>query len=245
MKHLKKYHLFESETQQRDLFDACEQFLSGFPLWETAKQKMRDENPDLQIIEEPHLSVDAQFDAGSSDETKIVILVNPGQREDSKYKATMAHELVHVLQFIRDGELDLFINDVTREFEGFSDNEEWLRLLMAIYLTDPIEIEAKKAEMRWNRDPLTMEMISWMDAFDPISFEKFLSGLVPLPNEFDLESFDELPELWFSVYVNYMNQEESGQPISSEMRELEGASLLEFLQFYDRKFKKYRKELGF
>jgi hypothetical protein len=244
MKHLKKYSIFESKIQEINLFDACEKFLSGFPLWEKTKQKVIEKNPKLEILQEPNLEVDAQFDSNSSDGSKIVILVNSEQKEGPKYNATMAHELVHALQFIRGGELNLFINDVTREFEGFSDNEEWLRLLMAIYLTDPIEVEAKKAEIKWYRDAFTSEMISWMNNFDPISFEEFLLKLPPLPNEFDLESFDELPELWFSVYVNYMNHEESEQSISPEMRELEGASLLGFLEFYDKKFKKYRKELG-
>ena len=243
MRHLKTFRIFESsELEQKGLVETCEELLAGFPIWVETKEKLISENPDLEIIEDPYLSADAQFDSFSSTEAKIV-MIKPGEREDNQYKSTLAHELVHVLQFVRDGELDLFTTDITREFEGFSDDEQWQRLLMAIYLTDPIEVEAKRAELRWHKDPMTQEMIAWMKAFDPPSFAKYLSSLTPLPNEFDLENFNELPDLWFSVYVNYVNQEESGQPISSEMKELDGASLEEFLKFYDRRFKQYNQKL--
>ena len=244
MRHLKTFRIFESSgLEQKGLAETCEELLAGFPIWEETKEKLISENPDLEIVEDPYLSVDGQFDSFSSTEAKIVILMKPGEREDNQYKSMLAHELVHVLQFVRDCELDLFITDITREFEVFSDDEQWQRLLMAIYLTDPIEVEAKRAELRWHKDPMTQEMIGWMGTFDPRSFAKYLSSLTPLSNEFDLENFNELPDLWFSVYVNYVNQEESGQPISSEMKELERASLEEFLRFYDRRFKQYNQKL--
>lgn len=244
MRNLKTFRIFESSgLEQKGLVEMCEELLTGFPIWEETKEKLISENPDLEIVENPYISANAQFDSFSSTEAKIVILITPKQREDNEYKGTLAHELVHMLQFVRDGELDLFTTDITREFEVFSDDEQWQRLLMAIYLTDPIEVEAKRAELRWHKDPMTQEMIGWMGSFDPRSFAKYLSSLTPLPNEFDLENFNELPDLWFSVYVNYVNGGESGQPISSEIKELEGASLEEFLRFYDRRFKQYKQKL--
>jgi hypothetical protein len=53
-------------------------------------------------------------------------------------------------------------------------------------------------------------------------------------NKFDLTSFDEFPDLWVSVYINY----EVETP-NQEIIDLKCKTLEEFLQYYDKRFKKY------
>jgi len=230
-----------NNIESNNLVKNCDELLKGFPIWENMKENIINSNTDLEIIEDPSLEVDAQFDADSSDSNRVIILINPSEKKDNQYKSTLAHELVHALQYLRDGKLDLFNNDITRELGILSDSSGWQKFLMAIYLSDPIEIEAKKAEMIWYNDKFTLEMANWMATFDSYKFEDYLLSLTPNQNEFDLEDFSELPDLWYSIYVNY--QKDSNEPLSPEMEMLEGASLLEFIDFYSSKFKNYKKYL--
>jgi hypothetical protein len=49
-----------------------------------------------------------------------------------------------------------------------------------------------------------------------------------------LESFDEFPDLWSSVYINY-----GVETPDQEIIDLKNKTLEEFSQYYDKRFKKY------
>lgn len=236
MINLKSFSLFESE-EYKTLFDYCERYLSGTRIWDSMKREVEMKSPSVEILEDPELkslSIDAQFDYSSSTPENLVILVNPGHKGDKEYKSTMAHELTHALQYIRDGYLDLFINDATREFRNISDDPEWEKFMMAVYLVDPLEIESNKSEEKYGKNSFIEEMKIWMKKFNPIEFSNYLESISPDNNEWEMESFNEFPELWSSTYINY-----EPEILDKEMSDLGNKSLQEFLIYWDKKFKSY------
>jgi hypothetical protein len=237
MRHIKTFHIFESKDVYDTLYDACSDYLEGTEIWSQMKDKVRKTNPRLTIKEDQELNidVDAQFDYEESTKDNLVVIINPNHPYDKGYKITMAHELTHALQFLRDGYLDLFTNDATREFKELSSDEEWQKLMMAIYLSDPIEIEASQSELKYTKSNFIEYMSQWMKEFSPEESANRFKMLLPVVgNQFDLESFDEFPDLWSSVYINY-----GVETPDQEIIDLKNKTLEEFLQYYDKRFKKY------
>ena len=237
MRHIKTFHIFESKDVYDTLYDACSDYLEGTEIWSQMKDKVREMNPRLTIKEDTELNidVDAQFDYEESTKNNLVVIINPNHTYDKGYKSTMAHELTHALQFIRDGYLDLFNSDATREFKELSPENEWEKLMMAIYLSDPIEIEASQSEEKYGKSNFIEYMSQWMKEFSPEeSANRFKTFPPDINNKFDLTSFDEFPDLWSSVYINY-----GVEKPNQEIIDLKSKTLEEFLQYYDKRFKKY------
>lgn len=237
MRHIKTFKIFEFKGVYGTLYSACSDYLEGTEIWSQMKDKIGEMNPILTIKEDPELNIDtdAQFDYVESTKNNLIVIINSNHQNDNSYKSTMAHELTHTLQFIRDGYLDLFNMDATREFKELSQDEEWEKLMMAIYLSDPIEIEASQSEEKWSKSAFIESMSQWMNEFSPEKSANRFKMLLPVVgNQFDLESFDEFPDLWSSVYINYGVE----QP-DQEIIDLKNKTLEEFLQYYDKRFKKY------
>lgn len=237
MRHIKTFHIFESKGVYGTLYSACSDYLEGTEIWTHMKDKVGKMNPILTIKEDTELNIDtdAQFDYVESTKNNLIVIINPNQQYNRGYKSTMAHELTHTLQFIRDGYLDLFNMDATREFKELSQDDEWEKLMMAIYLSDPIEIEASQSEEKWGKSAFIESMSQWMKEFSPEeSAERFKIFTPDINNKFNLTSFDEFPDLWSSVYINYGVE----QP-DQEIIDLKNKSLEEFLQYYNNRFKKY------
>lgn len=235
MRHIKTFHIFESKGVYDTLYSACSDYLEGTEIWSQMKDKVSFTNPSLTIKEDAELNTDAQFDYEESTRHNLIVIINSNHQNDNSYKSTMAHELTHALQFIRDGYLDLFNMDATREFKELSQDDEWEKLMMAIYLTDPIEIKASQSEEKWGKSAFIESMSQWMKEFSPEkSANRFKMFPPDINNKFDLTSFDEFPDLWSSVYINYGVE----QP-DQEIINLKNKSLEEFLQYYDKRFKKY------
>jgi hypothetical protein len=83
-------------------------------------------------------------------------------------------------------------------------------------------------------------MMDWMKRFNPSEYANQLIAITPLENEWDLESFNDFPSLWSEVYYNYND----GKNIDQTIMDLGKLPLVEFLEYYDQKFKAYSKELG-
>jgi len=239
MNHIKEYRLFES-IEKDSFFDSCEKYLQGTSIWEMMRKRVKEINPELLIDYQKSLPVTAQFDLEESTYKSIAILINPKYSKTESTEGTMAHELTHALQFLRDGDIDLFVTDATRAFSSLSKDEIWEDLMLGIYLVDPIEIEAWKSEIEWYESTTLNYMMDWMKRFNPSEYANQLMGIAPLENEWDLESFDNFPSLWSEVYFNYND----GKNIDQTIIDLGNLSLVEFLEYYDRKFKAYKKELG-
>ena len=192
--------------------------------------KVKSLDPDFELKQINVPGVEASFDANESRPNNIVIEVGPGNVDDS----TMAHELIHALQFIERGELEIFTQDATREFSGLSDDEVWEYFMLAIYMSDELEAEAQKVELKFGLQKTQKEVMDWIKMNTPEKIAKQISLLIPNDNEFDLESFDEFPDLWVSVYLNYT---EIG--IDKYLEELKDKSLLEFVAYYYLKFSSF------
>jgi hypothetical protein len=237
MRIIKNFRLFES-TNYNNLYDACENYLKGTSIWNGMKDRVSEINPELSIVEDPDMDIDtdAQFDYDGSSENKLVILINPEHPYNKEYKRNMAHELTHALQFVRDGYLDLFGTDATRDFKDLSPENEWEKLMMAIYLSDPIEVEATRSEVeKYGKNNFIEYMSQWMKEFDPVgSANRFKVFPPDLHNKFDITSFEEFPDLWASVYINY-----GVESPNKEIIDLKNKSLEDFLKYYDKRFKSY------
>ena len=222
--------MFENFGEENDFFSICDRLVGDSDIWKRNMDKVKSLDPDFELKQINVPGVEASFDANESRPNNIVIEVGPGNVDDS----TMAHELIHALQFIERGELEIFTQDATREFSGLSDDEVWEYFMLAIYMSDELEAEAQKVELKFGLQKTQKEVMDWIKMNTPEKIVKQISLLIPNDNEFDLESFDEFPDLWVSVYLNYT---EIG--IDKYLEELKDKSLLEFVAYYYLKFSSF------
>lgn len=222
--------MFENFGGENDFFSICDRLVGDSDIWKRNMDKVKSLDPDFELKQINVPGVEASFDANESRPNNIVIEVGPGNVDDS----TMAHELIHALQFIERGELEIFTQDATREFSGLSDDEVWEYFMLAIYMSDELEAEAQKVELKFGLQKTQKEVMDWIKMNTPEKIAKQISLLIPNDNEFDLESFDEFPDLWVSVYLNYT---EIG--IDKYLEELKDKSLLEFVAYYYLKFSSF------
>jgi len=219
--------IFENFGRENDFLSICDRLIGDSDIWKRNKDKVKSLDPDFELKQINVPGVEASFDANESRPNNIVIEVGPGNVDDS----TMAHELIHALQFIERGELEIFTQDATREFSSLSDDDVWEYFMLAIYMSDELEAEAQKVELKFGLQKTQKEVMDWIKMNTPEKIAKQISLLVPNDNEFELESFDEFPDLWVSVYLNYT---EIG--IDKYLEELKDKSLLEFVAYYYLKF---------
>lgn len=224
MMHIK---IFEDFADGRNFISLCQKLIGDSDIWERNRDKAEVINPKLTLKQVNNPGVEASFDSHASSSNDIVIEVGPGNTDD----ATLAHELVHALQFIERGELDIFTQDATREFSAISDAEVWEDFMLAIYMSDELEAEAQKAELKYGMQKTQKHVIDWIKMNTPEKVDKQIAMLTPLENEFDLESFDEFPDLWVSAYINY-----AGMGTDRYLEELQNKSMLEFIAYYYLKF---------
>jgi hypothetical protein len=219
--------MFENFRNTSDFFYQCDRLVGDSDIWRRNKDKVKELNPDLELRQVNVPGVEASFDAHESRPNNIVIEVGPGNVDDP----TMAHELIHALQFIERGELEIFTQDATREFSNLSDSEVWEYFMLAIYMSDELEAEAQKAELKFGLQKTQKDVMDWIKMNTPEKIAKQISVLTPIDNEFDLESFEEFPDLWVSVYLNYTEVS-----LDMYLEELKDKSLLEFIAYYYLKF---------
>jgi len=224
--------MFENFGNQSDFASQCNRLIGDSEIWRRNRVKVEELNPGLELKQVNVPGVEASFDAHESRANNIVIEVGPGNVDDS----TMAHELVHALQFMERGELEIFTQDATREFSNLSDSEVWEYFMLAIYMSDELEAEAQKAELKFGLQKTQKDVMDWIKMNTPEKVAKQISLLTPIDNEFDLESFDEFPDLWVSVYLNYTEVD-----IDKYLVELKNKSLLEFIAYYYLKFSAFVK----
>jgi hypothetical protein len=219
--------MFENFGKESDFVSQCDRLVGDSDIWRRNKDKVKELNPDLELRQVNVPGVEASFDAHESRPDNIVIEVGPGNVDDS----TMAHELIHALQFIERGELEIFTQDATREFSNLSESEVWEYFMLAIYMSDELEAEAQKAELKFGLQKTQKDVMDWIKMNTPEKIAKQISVLTPIDNEFDLESFEEFPDLWVSVYLNYTEVS-----LDRYLEELKDKSLLEFIAYYYLKF---------
>jgi hypothetical protein len=224
MMHIK---MFENFGKESDFISQCNRLVCDSDIWRRNRVRVEGLNPHLELRQVNVPGVEASFDSHESRPNNIVIEVGPGNVDDS----TMAHELIHALQFIERGELEIFTQDATREFSNLSDSEVWEYFMLAIYMSDELDAEAQKAELKFGLQKTQKDVMDWIKMNTPEKVEKQISVLTPVDNEFDLESFDEFPDLWVSVYLNYTEIN-----IDKYLEELKDKSLLEFIAYYYLKF---------
>lgn len=224
--------IFENFGRENDFLSICDRLIGDSDIWKRNKDKVKSLDPDFELKQINVPGVEASFDANESRPNNIVIEVGPGNVDDS----TMAHELIHALQFIERGELEIFTQDATREFSSLSDDDVWEYFMLAIYMSDELEAEAQKVELKFGLQKTQKEVMDWIKMNTPEKIAKQISLLVPNDNEFELESFDEFPDLWVSVYLNYT---EIG--IDKYLEELKDKSLLDFVAYYYLKFSAFVK----
>jgi hypothetical protein len=229
MMHIK---IFENFGRENDFLSICDRLIGDSDIWKRNRDKVKSLDPDFELKQINVPGVEASFDANESRPNNIVIEVGPGNVDDS----TMAHELIHALQFIERGELEIFTQDATREFSALSDDDVWEYFMLAIYMSDELEAEAQKVELKFGLQKTQKEVMDWIKMNTPEKIAKQISLLVPNDNEFELESFDEFPDLWVSVYLNYT---EIG--IDKYLEELKDKSLLDFVAYYYLKFSAFVK----
>lgn len=227
MIHIKMFENFEGNNS---LFSICDRLIGDSEIWKRNRERVKSLNPDFELKQINVPVIDASFNSNESSKNNIVIEVGPGNVDDS----TMAHELIHALQFIERGELEIFTQDATREFSVLSDDEDWEYFMFAIYMSDELEAEAQKAELKFGLQKQQKAVMDWIKMNTPEKIAKKISLLIPDENEFDLESFDEFPDLWVSVYLNYTDIE-----IDKYLAELKDKSLLEFVAYYYLKFSSF------
>lgn len=232
MRFIKNFSLFENLDE--GFIEVCDRLLSGTEIWNRMRERII-KNPPLLTIKEEQLEVYAQFDFSESTKENIIVLVDAENDKGIEYDATLAHELTHALQFLETGNLDLFTTDITRAFGALSDAESWEDLMLGIYLVDPIEEEAWRSECLIYVPDTINYMVDWMKRFDPIVYASQLREIKPNENEWDLESFDDLPALWSEIYVNYME----GINLNKEIVDLKNLSLEEFLSHFNKGFKSF------
>ncbi len=219
--------MFENFGNESDFVSQCNRLVGDSDIWRRNKDRVKELNPDLELRQVNVPGVEASFDSHESRPNNIVIEVGPGNVDDP----TMAHELIHALQFIERGELEIFTQDATREFSNLSDSEVWEYFMLAIYMSDELETEAQKAELKFGLQKTQKDVMDWIKMNTPEKIAKQISVLTPIDNEFDLESFEEFPDLWVSVYLNYTEVS-----LDRYLEELKDKSLLEFIAYYYLKF---------
>ena len=230
MRHIKPYRLYESRSI--NLSDFCDRLLSGFPIWEETKQLI---NRDIELVidDSSERLADAHFDIPGSTKNRVVINMKD-YSGDALDKSTLAHELVHSLQWLtnRLGDL-MFITDATRQLDEFSDSETWKSLMLAIYISCPQETEAWQAGNRYHHEEILDYILPWMKEFSPEVVSEELESITPDENAWGMETFSEFPSNWCEAYEEY----DEVAP-DSDIPGLKEKSLLDFLRHYDVKFKK-------
>jgi hypothetical protein len=251
MKYINSFELFELRTEisTKVYAKVCERYLWNTDIWKRMKPYILRNEPELvirRVDEFANKNVQAQFDMGESTMDRIVVsmLMHYRGGEDS-HSGTLAHELVHSLQFIEgNGTIDLFVGVTTEEFSKFSKREIWTDLLLAIYLVDGIEIEAWNAECKWHIPHTSKYMFDWMGKFNPVEFAEKLNKLKVIPNSNNMTSFDQFPFVWVDSYKYWYN--DLGSPLDPEIVKLgkmNKGALVRFLEYYDKKFKAYKSKL--
>lgn len=231
MIHIKPYPLNESMMEEIPLVELCDTLLGDLPIWRSSRREI-DPSAVVFIDTEGTRTAEAHFDRESSTPERVVIQMGelPSTSEE---KGTLAHELVHALQWLTGKEGDLmFITDVTRDLEVFSRARIWKKILFGIYLSCPQEIQAWEAESLYTREKILDQMIPWMKSFDPEEAAEELLDIEPERNSWGMTSFSQLPQFWAEAYEEY----DEPSP-GSEIPSLEGLSLEEFLAYYNDKFK--------
>lgn len=232
MIYIKPYKLYEGLSSQKSLISVCDDLLGYTDIWKRFKDQI---DPSIQLIIDlkGKRTAEAHFDILSSTPNSVVIQM-PNYPTTERDKGSLAHELVHAIQWLTNTEGDLmFITDATRDLRGFSKTAIWERSMFAIYLSCPQETEAWQVGNLYHRHSILNEMIPWMRDFDPISASEELINNPPLENQWEMESFEQLPSFWVEAYENY-DEIKKGSDIPG----LGNLSLEEFLSHYDEKFKK-------
>jgi hypothetical protein len=229
MKYIKSYHIYESESFL-SFVEVCDELLFSTPIWK-ASRNLINPNVSLEIDTEGEKNSEAHFDINQSTPNKIVVQMS-NQPQTEEDKGSLAHELVHALQWLTDGYNDLmFITDITREAIELSDFPLWERLMYAIYISCPQETEAWEANNIYYRHGILNEILPWMSAFNPQEAADELLRTTPNSNQWDLMSFDQLPSFWAEAYEAY-----GEQTTGSDIPGLGELSLEEFLDRYKKLF---------
>ncbi len=230
--YIKPFFIYESVGDQMGMIETCDSLLNSLPIWEKYRSII-DSSSEIFIDIEGKRLADAHFDRLKSTKDKIVIQMSryPKSKND---KGTLAHELVHAIQWLSGDEGDLgFITDATRDLRRFSKTYTWERLMYAIYISCPQETEAWQAGNLYYRHKILDDILPWMISFDPIKAADDLMKTPPLKNKWDMESFDQFPAFWAEAYEGY----DEIKP-DSDIPGLEDLSLVDFLSHYKDKFKK-------
>jgi hypothetical protein len=240
MKHIYEFENF-MPINDGNFVDLCNELIGESEIWKTNGPNISRNPPSLTISVDKELDQVAQFDLHESDLSNIFIYIKNDNNDDSEYKGTLAHELIHAVQFIvNGGELDLFVTDITRELSKLSNSEVWENLMLGIYLSDPMEEEAWESEIPWFIPETLRSMTEWMGNFDPDEYAKLLLNLDFGINDFDFESAGELPDLWVSIYRNYHEHKKTDPAITN----LINCDLVEFLEHFNTGFKDFHRRMS-
>jgi len=232
MEHIKLFENFDG----KNLYDICKKYISSSNIFKRMGELVKNNGITVEFLDVPDLEVSACLNSRKSTLKNIVIEFIPKEKDD----ATMAHELVHALQLIeKNMSFDIFTNDATREFEDLSDDDYWKEFMMAIYMSDPIEMEAQIEEMKWGVNKMQKRISSWIDSNTPESITTRILNIKPNKNEFGLKSFVDFPDLWIDCYIDY----QEGKNIDPELIDLKGYSMKEFVEYYFKKFIEFSKNV--
>jgi len=232
MEHIKLFENFDG----KNLYDICKKYISSSNIFKRMGELVKNNGITVEFLDVPDLEVSACLNSRKSTSKNIVIEFIPKEKDD----ATMAHELVHALQLIeKNMSFDIFTNDATREFEDLSDDDYWKEFMMAIYMSDPIEMEAQIEEMKWGVNKMQKRISSWIDSNTPESITTRILNIKPNKNEFGLKSFVDFPDLWIDCYIDY----QEGKNIDLELIDLKGYSMKEFVEYYFKKFIEFSKNV--
>jgi hypothetical protein len=231
MIHIKSYSLYESLSEEISLIKICDSLLNDSSIWKGSK-KFIDPHTVVFIDTRGKRTSEAHFNRTKSTRKRIVIQMS-SLPDSRKEMGTLAHEIVHALQWLTGTEGDLmFITDVTRDIDSFSDSVIWKKLIYSIYLSCPQETEAWEAESSYSKAPILAEILPWMKSFNPSEVASELVLMRPRKNQWGMTSFSQLPEFWSEAYIEY-GEVKAG----SEIPDLAGFTLEEFLSYYNEKFK--------
>ena len=232
MEHIKLFENFDG----KNLYDICKKYISSSNIFKRMGELVKNNGITVEFLDVPDLEVSACLNSRKSTLKNIVIEFIPKEKDD----ATMSHELVHALQLIeKNMSFDIFTNDATREFEDLSDDDYWKEFMMAIYMSDPIEMEAQIEEMKWGVNKMQKRISSWIDSNTPESITTRILNIKPNKNEFGLKSFVDFPDLWIDCYIDY----QEGKNIDPELIDLKGYSMKEFVEYYFKKFIEFSKNV--
>lgn len=232
MNHIKLFENFNSES----LYDICKKYIGSSNIFKRMGELIKNREITVEFLDDPDLEVSACLNSKKSTPKNIVIEFIPNEKDD----ATMAHELVHALQLIeKNMSFDIFTNDATREFEDLSDDDFWKEFMMAIYMSDPIEMEAQIEEIKWGVNKMQKRISSWIDSNTPESITTKILNIKPNKNEFNLKSFVDFPDVWIDCYIDY----QEGKNLDPELMDLRGCSMKEFVEYYFKKFIEFSKNV--